>query len=195
LEEFLAKYGYLAIFILTFFEGESVLIAAGFLAFGGYLDEVLVIMVSAFASYVGHGAFFLIALFRRESFINFIRKILKVDLSKLEYLMARYGTASIFISQWIYGFRLLSAAVLGLSGMGIRKYFFYLLISCVLWAAICTYAGYFFGVTLKNLLGDIKEYNQYIAIGLLAGGFFIWFIRDVRKRRAPGYPRKNPKNY
>lgn len=104
--------------------------------------------------------------------------------------MARYDTASIFISQWIYGFRLLSAAVLGLSGMGIRKYFFYLLISCLLWAAICTYAGYFFGVTLKNLLGDIKEYNQYIAAGLLAGGFVIWFIRDLWKGRPPGCPKK-----
>ena len=183
MEEFISTYGYIAIFILTFFEGESVLIAAGFLAVSGYLDEVFVIVVSACASYIGHGTFFLIALYRREGFLRFIQKFIKVDLSKLEYLMAKYGTASIFISQWIYGFRLLSAAVLGLSGMGIKKYFFYLLISCVLWASICTYAGYFFGITLKNILGDIKEYNQYIALGLLLTGFIIWFVRDVRKRR------------
>lgn len=56
-------------------------------------------------------------------------------------------------------------------------------VCCLLWAAICTYAGYFFGVTLQNLLGDIKEYNQYIALGLLLTGFVIWFIRDVRKRK------------
>jgi membrane protein DedA with SNARE-associated domain len=97
--------------------------------------------------------------------------------------MAKYGTASIFISQWLYGFRLMSAAVLGLSRMGTKKYFFYLLISCLLWAIICTYAGYFFGATLKNILGDIKKYDTYIAIGVLAAGFVIWFIRDVRKRR------------
>jgi len=183
MEEFISTYGYIAIFILTFFEGESVLIAAGFLAVSGYLNEVLVIMVSACASYVGHGAFFLIALYRREAFLKCIQRFIKVDLSKLEYLMVKYGTAAIFISQWIYGFRLLSAAVLGLSGMGIKKYFFYLFMSCVLWACICTYAGYFFGVTLKNLLGDIKEYNQYIALGLLLTGFVIWFMRDVRKRK------------
>jgi membrane protein DedA with SNARE-associated domain len=39
LEAFIATYGYVAIFILTFFEGESVLIAAGFLAFNGYLTQ------------------------------------------------------------------------------------------------------------------------------------------------------------
>ncbi len=42
LEELLSKYGYVAIFVLTFFEGESVLIAAGFLAFSGYLDAIAV---------------------------------------------------------------------------------------------------------------------------------------------------------
>jgi membrane protein DedA with SNARE-associated domain len=183
LEELLSKYGYIAIFILTFFEGESVLIAAGFLAFSGYLDAVAVILVSTAASYVGHGTFFLIALYRREAFLHVIQRFIKVNLLKLEALMARYGTASIFICQWLYGFRLLSAAVLGLSGMGTRKYFTYQLISCLLWAVICTSAGYFFGATLKTVLGDVKKYDQYIAIGVLSAGFVIWFMRDIRRKR------------
>jgi membrane protein DedA with SNARE-associated domain len=77
----------------------------------------------------------------------------------------------------------MSAAVIGLSRMGTKKYFTFLLISCLIWAAICTYAGYFFGASLKNLLGDVKQYEKYIAIGVLVAGFIIWFIRDVRKRR------------
>jgi membrane protein DedA with SNARE-associated domain len=184
LEELLSKYGYIAIFVLTFFEGESVLIAAGFLAFNGYLDAIAVILVSTAASYVGHGTFFLIALYRREAFLYFIQRFIKVNLLKLEALMARYGTASIFISQWLYGFRLLSAAVLGLSRMGAKKYFTYQLISCLLWAIICTCAGYFFGATLKNILGDVKKYDEYIAIGVLVAGFMIWLIRDIRRKRS-----------
>jgi membrane protein DedA with SNARE-associated domain len=98
--------------------------------------------------------------------------------------MAKYGIASIFISQWIYGFRLISAAVLGLSRMGKRKYFTFLLLSCVIWAVLCTYGGYYFGATLKNILGDIKKYEMHIAVGVLSAGFIIWLIRDVRKRRS-----------
>ena len=139
--------------------------------------------MSAVASYIGHGAFFLIALHRREAFLKYAQKLIKVDMSKLESLMARYGIASIFISQWIYGFRLMSAAVLGLSRMGKKKYFTFLLISCLIWAVICTYVGYFFGATLKNILGDIKKYEPYIAAGVLIAGFIIWFMRDVKKRR------------
>lgn len=183
MQEYLSQYGYIAIFVLTFFEGESVLIAAGFLAFSGYLDVYLIIIVATVASYVGHGAFFLIALKRREAFINFAGKFIKINLRKLESLMARYGVAAIFISQWIYGFRLMSAAVLGLSRMGKTKYFGYLLISCLIWAALCTYAGYFFGTALKDMLGDIREYEKQIAVGVLVAGFIIWIIRYVRKRK------------
>jgi len=142
-----------------------------------------VVIVSTGASYIGHGAFFLIALHRREAFLKYAQKLIKVDMSKLESLMVRYGIASIFISQWIYGFRLMSAAVLGLSRMGKKKYFTFLLISCLIWAVICTYVGYFFGATLKNILGDIKKYEPYIAAGVLIAGFIIWFMRDVKKRR------------
>lgn len=182
LEELISRYGYISIFVLTFFEGESVLIAAGFLAFNGYLDSVIVVLVSATASYVGHGTFFLIALHKREAFLSFVHRFVKVDLLKLESLMAKYGTASIFISQWLYGFRLLSAAVLGLSRMGTAKYFSWQLISCVVWAVICTYSGYFFGATLKNILGDVKKYEPYVAVGVLLSGFLVWFIRYVRKK-------------
>jgi len=183
LQEFISQYGYIAIFILTFFEGESVLIAAGFLAFSGYLDVYLIIFVATVASYVGHGAFFLIALKRRDAFINFAGKFIKINLQKLESLMAQYGVAAIFISQWIYGFRLMSAAVLGLSRMGKTKYFSYLLISCLIWATLCTCAGYFFGTALKDILGDIKEYEKHIAVGVLVAGFIIWIIRYVRKKK------------
>ncbi len=141
------------------------------------------VIVSTGASYIGHGAFFLIALHRREAFLKYAQKLIKVDMSKLESLMVRYGIASIFISQWIYGFRLMSAAVLGLSRMGKKKYFTFLLISCLIWAVICTYVGYFFGATLKNILGDIKKYEPYIAAGVLIAGFIIWFVRDVKKRK------------
>ena len=159
------------------------LIAAGFLAFSGYLDVTTVIAVSTLASYVGHGTFFLVALYKREAFFSLIGRFVKVNLQKLESLMAKYGTAAIFISQWLYGFRLLSAAVLGLSRMGTAKYFTFQFVSCLIWATICTSGGYFFGATFRNVFGDVERYEPYVAAAVLAAGFLIWFIRDLRKKR------------
>ena len=38
LQQIISDYGYLALFILTFLEGETVLVIAGFLAFQGKLE-------------------------------------------------------------------------------------------------------------------------------------------------------------
>lgn len=92
---------------------------------------------------------------------------------------------SFFVTQWLYGFRLLSAAVLGLSRMGTVKYFTFQLVSCVIWAAICTTGGYFFGATLKNLIGDIKKYTIYIAIGVIIVGFIVWLCGMSEKDDDP----------
>jgi len=31
--------------------------------------------------------------------------------------------------------------------------------------------------------GMLKRYEPYVAAGVLAAGFLVWFIRDVRKKR------------
>ena len=53
LQQFLHDFGYLALFIGTFFEGETILVLAGFLAFRGYMDINLVVVVAFCGSYAG----------------------------------------------------------------------------------------------------------------------------------------------
>ena len=45
LQNFLNEFGYFALFLGTFFEGETILVLAGFLAFRGYMDLNIVILV------------------------------------------------------------------------------------------------------------------------------------------------------
>src|SRR5438105_14801750 len=53
-EILLHKFGYLAVFIGTFLEGETILVMAGFFAERGYLRLVGVVFVAAAGAYVGH---------------------------------------------------------------------------------------------------------------------------------------------
>src|SRR6184192_3049188 len=53
-EVLLHKFGYLAVFVGTFLEGETILVMAGFFAERGYLEIVAVIFVAAAGAYVGH---------------------------------------------------------------------------------------------------------------------------------------------
>ena len=53
LQQFLHDFGYFALFLGTFFEGETILVLAGFLAFRGYMDINLVVVVAFCGSYAG----------------------------------------------------------------------------------------------------------------------------------------------
>ena len=53
LDQFLQDFGYFALFLGTFFEGETILVLAGFLAFRGYMDINMVVLVAFFGSYAG----------------------------------------------------------------------------------------------------------------------------------------------
>ena len=46
IQQFLQEFGYFALFLGTFFEGETILVLAGFLAFRGYMDLKLVMIVA-----------------------------------------------------------------------------------------------------------------------------------------------------
>lgn len=120
---------------------------------------------------------------KREKFLNFILRHIKVDLTRLHRLIDRYGTGAIFIAQYIYGFRLLSAVVFGLSTMGPKKYFPIQFLSCIIWAVIMTLTGYFFGYAFQMLIGDIQKYVFHIAIVILGGGLLIWIVKDIRRQR------------
>jgi len=97
-------------------------------------------------------------------------------------LIGKWGIWAIFITQYIYGFRILSAAVLGLTTMGPKKYFPLQFLSCFIWAVIMTLFGYFFGYAFQAVIGNIEKYVFHIAVAILIIGFIIWFVRDLRKR-------------
>jgi membrane protein DedA with SNARE-associated domain len=53
-ELLLHKFGYLAVFVGTFLEGETILVMAGFFAERGYMDIFIVALVAALGAYAGH---------------------------------------------------------------------------------------------------------------------------------------------
>ena len=53
-ESLLEQFGYFAVFVGTFLEGEAILVAAGFFASRGYLDVVAVYVVAFAGAFLGH---------------------------------------------------------------------------------------------------------------------------------------------
>lgn len=69
IEGFLAQYGYLALFLGTFLEGESFLLLAGFLSSRGYLSFTGVILVSFSGAFLGNLFYYALGRWRGNSLL------------------------------------------------------------------------------------------------------------------------------
>jgi membrane protein DedA with SNARE-associated domain len=165
------EYGYLIIFVGTFFEGETTLVLGGLLSHQGHLNFWIVIATSVFASYLGHLVFY--SLGKTTSpwilsrFPKFQRKI-----QQAEGLIRRHETTSLFITQYVLGLRLASALAFGILDMKITKFVSLQLISCILWAIIFTTLGYWVGDSCERIVKNI----EWAIFLILVTGFLVAVI-------------------
>jgi membrane protein DedA with SNARE-associated domain len=182
MQEFIVKYGYLALFMGSVLEGESVLIAAGFLAKSGYLKLPLVMLAGLAGTYLADLSIYFLGRAKGEKVIAKF-PIARAYYPKVKALFSRYGIWAIFVTRYLYGFRLAAAATLGLTKMRGRTYLPFNLLSCSIWAVLMGGLGYLFGASLEALLGQVRHYEKLVVICIILAGFGGWLIRRLWSRR------------
>jgi len=182
MHDLIIQFGYPALFLGCLLEGESVLIAAGFLARSGYLDLNLVMLVALAGTYTADVALYFLG---RKKGMGIISKfsVAKTYYPKVKTLFDRYGIWAIFITRYLYGFRLATAASLGLMKMRKRKYLPFNFLSCMIWAILIGSLGYMFGASLEALIGQIKHYEKIVVLFIIIIGLGAWLLRRVWNRR------------
>ena len=121
-------YGYLAVIIGTFLEGETILIVAGFAAYEGYLELPLVITAAFFGSLFGDQLYFFIGRYKGQALLARF-KSWEPRITRFRKLMDRHNTWFILIFRFLYGLRTPAPFAIGLSNVSIRKFIFRNIIS------------------------------------------------------------------
>jgi membrane protein DedA with SNARE-associated domain len=95
----------------------------------------------------------------------------------------RYGAAAIILTQWVYGLRITCAVIIGMSQIGLMKFFIYQAISCAIWAVAMSLAGFYFGRAIEAVLGRVEHIELYVllVIAIVAIGF--WIYHRWKERR------------
>lgn len=185
-EALLEQFGYLAVFLGTFLEGEAILVAAGFFASQGYLDVVIVGIVACFGAFFGHLFWFWLG---RAHGVRLLDRFprMKRHFGKGIRVFERYGAAAIIITQWLYGLRITCAVIIGMSRISLLKFLLYEAVSCVIWAGVITAAGYYFGRAINTVLGRVEHIEKYaiVVIALVAVGFWAWHRWKERREELP----------
>lgn len=176
------NYGYLALFVGTFLEGETILVLGGFLANRGYLDLPWVILAAMGGSLFGDQLLFFLG--RKHSQYVFRRfPSVKARIEVTSHRLRNLQTPLILGFRFAYGFRTVTPFALGMSPVPTMKFVILNSISALVWAAAIGMAGYLFGKAMETLLGDIRRYELEAMAGILAAGAVVWAIHFIRKRK------------
>ena len=186
-EQLLHQFGYLAVFIGTFLEGETILVMAGFFAERGYLRLFPVIVVAASGAYVGHVFWFWLGRTKGMKLLDRFPKMRK-HFGKGIRIFERYGAPAIFITQWLYGLRVTCAVIIGISRISVIKFLIYEAITCVVWAIVIATLGYYFGRAVESVLGRAAHIEKWGLLILIVVGVAIWGYHQWKDRREKDQP-------
>lgn len=182
MESYLEHFGYLAVLIGTFLEGETVVILAGFAAHRGYLQLPLVICSAFVGTVIGDQLFYFLG--RKHSKAVLARRpSWRPRIEQAQKLAANHQVLIILGFRFLYGLRTVIPFTLGAVAVPGRVFIPLNILGALIWSIAVGCAGYLFGQALEGLFGRLKHIEVWIMLGIaLAGGIF-WAIRFLRSRR------------
>lgn len=184
LENIVESYGYLAVFIGTFIEGETILVVGGFLAHRGYMELPGVWLAAFLGTFCGDQLFFYLGRFRGAGFLE-RRPAWRAKSQRVFELLHRHQIWVILGFRFLYGFRTVTPLVIGASRIAPLRFFVLNGIGAAVWAVALGTLGYFVGHTLETLLGEVKRYELQVLGVIMGVGLIIWaayVYRQVGKR-------------
>ncbi|MCW8858357.1 MAG: DedA family protein [Deltaproteobacteria bacterium] len=182
METWIEHYGYLAVLVGTFLEGETILILAGFAAHRGYLELPWIIAAAFVGTLFGDQLFFFLG--RRHSDFLLKRKPhWKPRMERVQNLINNYKILIIISFRFLYGLRTVTPFALGMSQVPLRLFITLNVLGALVWAVVIGVAGYLFGQALESFLGDLKHYEYRVLLGLAGVGLIVWLIHFWRSRK------------
>ncbi|MBI2752438.1 MAG: DedA family protein [Betaproteobacteria bacterium] len=173
LEQLVATYGYAAILIGTFFEGETILVVGGFLAHRGYLELPWVIACAFAGTLLGDQLYFYLGRSKGMELLERRPRWQAKSVQVLE-LLRRHQVPLILGFRFLYGLRTITPFLIGASGVAPLRYTILNAAGSAVWALAIGIAGYVLGQALQTLLEEIKRYELWILAAIAGTGAAVW---------------------
>ncbi len=188
LAELIDTYGYWAVFVGAFLEGETILALAGLAAYRDYLDFRVVVIVACIAGFLGDQFFFFLGRFRGQAILARHPEF-QERAHRFDAMLARWHAPLIIMIRFMYGFRIVGPIMLGMGRVPAWKFVVYNFIGAAIWAPLVAGIGYEFGEILEAALGSMKKFELAVfgAVLLLGIILFLAHLRRV-KRHEPRPP-------
>ncbi|MDF4208370.1 DedA family protein [Pseudomonas protegens] len=181
LNALIAAYGYWVIFIGCLLEGETVLILGGMAAHQGSLQWPQVIGWATLGGILGDQLLFWTGRYSGARLLPRLKRH-QAAIERVQGLIQRYPSTSVFAVRFLYGMRLVGPMVIGASGLAPWRFALLNVLGAAVWAILFVSAGYWAGEALQHFLGDLKPYRLPIFLGVIALVVLAALVRHLRNR-------------
>ena len=194
----IARYGYVAIFVLMVLESACVpipsevtmlfggaLVSASFLAPEQHLDFVAVALVGALANLVGSWlAYWVGYAGGRPLAVRWGRYILirPHEIDRAHDWFERHGEVAVFVGRLLPVIRTFISLPAGVARMGFWRFSVYTLLGCLPWTFGLTWLGYLLGTRWEQVERVMRPFAWAIAVVIAVTGFW-WVRRRLRQIR------------
>lgn len=168
------NYGYFAVALGCFLEGEAVLLAGSFAAYHGHLALPLVMTIAAVASFLGDLPYFFAG---RRYGMRAMRRFpsLRCRRKRLQSLLHQHHVMLLLTLRFLYGMRIAGLLALGMSRMPAWRFLALDFAGALVWSVAVCVAGYGAGNIFNRLAGDGATPGQItLFAGVLAGTILFW---------------------
>lgn len=175
-------YGYFAVALGSFLEGEAVLLAGSLAAYHGHLALPAVMVVAALASFMGDLPYFFAG---RRYGPRVVQRFpsLRCRQERLEKLMHKHHVTLVLSLRFLYGMRIAGLLTLGTSRMSCLRFLCLDFIGAIVWSAGVCAAGYGAGGIFRRLFSKGATPGQVALFAAVLAGTVLLGI--ALRRAAP----------
>ena len=181
-EQLIQEYGYLAVLIGTFLEGETILVLGGLAAHLGYLELQWVIVAAFAGSFFGDQLYFYVGRHYGPRIIA-KRRSWQANAEKVYKHLHRHQNLLILTFRFYYGLRNVTPFAIGASQVSRLRFLVLNAIGAVIWAAALASLGYLFGEAGRLFMHDFQRRGLYLLGAVVLLGIIVWLITYLWQRR------------
>jgi len=175
-------YGYAAVLVGAFLEGETILALAGLAAYREYLDFRVVVALALVAGFAGDQVYFWLGRRKGQQILQrFPNAQQRAD--RFDALLARWHAPLIVAIRFMYGFRIVGPVLLGMGRVPAWKFVVFNFIGAAIWAPLIAGLGYLFGNVIEALLDDLRDVELLAFGALVLIGLASFLVHHIRTRR------------
>lgn len=180
IQQIITDYGYWALFVGTFLEGETFFLLGGIAARQGMLNPWYVGLAALSGGFIGDQVFFYLGRWRGVELLASSRRLARKAV-KARSLVRRHVLALVLLSRFLYGFRMVIPLACGTSGVHWLTFMALNFASAVAWTLVFGGLGYLFGGWVTQHMDFMAALPKLVVVvlGALALSFFLgrWLRR------------------